>query len=58
VALCGARLDSAHFSDGTVRVFDEAGVEFTISVLFERFPKLKKLIEKSRCWYRLNRDAY
>jgi len=56
--VCEARLDSAHFSDGMVRMLDEQGVEFTISVPFERFPELKRLIENRRRWYRVNSETW
>jgi len=49
-----ARMDSAFFSDDIVRMLDAEGVEFTISVPFERFAALKTLIEKRRRWHRLN----
>ena len=38
-----ARMDSAFFSDDIVRMLDAEGVEFTISVPFERFATLKGL---------------
>lgn len=46
-----ARLDSAFFSDEMVTLLEELGVEYTISVPFERFPVLKKVISE-RCWWR------
>ena len=49
-----ARMDSAFFSDGIVRMLDAEGVEFTISVPFERFATLKALIENRRRWSHLN----
>jgi hypothetical protein len=48
------RMDSAFFSDDLVDLLDELGVEFTISVPFERFIELKGLIEKRRQWQRWN----
>ena len=44
------RMDSAFFSDEIVHALDAAGVEFTISVPFERFPVLKEKIESRRRW--------
>jgi len=44
------RMDSAFFSDEIVHDLDDEGVEFSISVPFERFPKLKRLIESRRRW--------
>jgi hypothetical protein len=44
------RMDSAFFSDEIVHALDDAGVEFTISVPFERFPILKQKIESRRRW--------
>jgi len=49
-----ARLDSAFFSDDIVSLLDSEGVQFTISVPFERFSALKALIEKRKRWRRLN----
>jgi len=48
------RMDSAFFSDDIVRMLDSEGVEFTLSVPFERFSALKTLIENRRRWRRLN----
>ena len=47
-------MDSAFFSDDIVRMLDTEGVEFTISVPFERFAALKDLIEHRKRWRRLN----
>ena len=46
------RMDSAFFSDEIVHALDQANVEFTISVPFERFPKLKQKIEARKRWKR------
>jgi len=51
-----ARLDSAFFSDEIVRTLHERGVEFSISVPFERFVGLKQRIEKRHRWHRVNAD--
>lgn len=48
------RMDSAFFSDAIVGVLDAEGVEFTISVPFERFTDLKSMIEGRRRWRQLN----
>ena len=48
------RMDSAFFSDNIVKELDENGVEFTISVPFERFAELKKIIEGRKRWHGLN----
>lgn len=50
------RLDSAFFSDEVVRTLHELGVEFSISVPFERFFGLKQRIEDRRRWYRVNAE--
>ena len=44
------RMDGAFFSDELVTLLGELGVEFTISVPFERFVELKGLIETRRHW--------
>ena len=49
-AVVEVRMDSAFFSDEIVHALDAEGVEFTISVPFERFPKLKQQIESRRRW--------
>jgi hypothetical protein len=52
-----ARMDSAFFSDEIVSMLDTEGVEFTISVPFERFSVLKALIEKRKRWCRLDKQC-
>lgn len=51
-AVIEVRMDSAFFSDEIVHALDDEGVEFSISVPFERFPKLKQLIESRQRWTR------
>jgi Transposase DDE domain group 1 len=51
-----ARLDGAFFSDEIVRTLDELGVEFSVSVPFERFVELKQRIERRHRWRRINAD--
>jgi hypothetical protein len=48
-----ARIDSAFFNE-TIAERLGIGVEFTLSVPFERFTELKGMIEGSRRWRRLN----
>lgn len=43
-------MDSAFFSDEIVHALESEGVEFTISVPFERFPDLKQQIKSRRSW--------
>jgi hypothetical protein len=50
------RMDGAFFSDTLVTLLADLGVEFTISVPFERFVELKAKIENRRWWTRLNDD--
>ena len=45
-----ARLDAAFFADKHVQMLDNEGVEFTISVPFERFTELKAMIEARKRW--------
>ena len=45
-----SRLDSAFFSRDTLTLMDLYGVECTLSVPFERFPRLKQMIEALRRW--------
>lgn len=46
------RMDSAFFSDAVVKELDSHGIEFTISVPFERFTELKQMIQGRKCWKR------
>lgn len=48
------RVDSAFFSDEIVQLLDEQDVEFTISVPFERFLELKRMIEARKKWRHFN----
>jgi len=48
------RMDSAFFSDEVVLALDEAGIEFTVSVPFERFTELKAKIERQNHWQQLS----
>ena len=48
------RIDSAFFNETIAEQLHQAGVEFTISVPFERFIALKAMIEGRRRWRRLN----
>ena len=50
-----ARLDSAFFSDKIVTLLHTEGVEFSISVPFERFPELKDRVETRKRWNRVDR---
>jgi len=47
-------MDSAFFSDAIVGRLESEGVEFTISVPFERFAKLKGIVEGSKRWRHLD----
>jgi hypothetical protein len=53
-AILESRKDSAFFSDKTVDFLDSQGVQFSISVPFERFAELKSTIESRRWWKRLD----
>ena len=52
------RMDSAFFSDELVEALAEAGVEFSISVPFERFTELKGFIEQRQRWTPLGTDSW
>jgi hypothetical protein len=49
-----ARIDSAFFNEEQLISLSERNVEFTASVPFERFPKLKKIIEGRQRWRRID----
>lgn len=51
------RMDSAFFSDEIVSALAGDGVEFTISVPFERFAGLKGMIENRRRWRTMNPEV-
>jgi hypothetical protein len=46
-------MDSAFFSDEIIGSLDAQGVEYTVSVPFERFAELKQRIEARRWWWPL-----
>jgi hypothetical protein len=48
------RLDGAHYSDATCAQLDEAGIEFSVSVPFERLPKLRTIVATHCLWYRID----
>lgn len=51
-----ARMDSAFFNERQFMLLGWEGVAFTASVPFERFPKLKDIIEARRRWNRIDDD--
>jgi hypothetical protein len=48
------RMDCAFFSDAIVGMLEAEGVEFTISVPFERFATLKSIVERRKRWHELD----
>jgi hypothetical protein len=52
-----ARMDSAFFGDEIISSLEGGGVEYSVSVPFERFVELKKIIEARQRWRRLNRES-
>jgi len=48
------RMDSAFFSDEIISALEASGIEFTVSVPFERFAELKGRIETRKRWRRLD----
>ncbi len=51
------RMDSAFFSDEMVRALETLGIEFTISVPFERFVELKRLVQERKVWWPATTDG-
>jgi hypothetical protein len=49
-----ARIDSAFFQEDFLTELNQQGVEFTASVPFARFPKLKRRIEARQRWRRMD----
>lgn len=50
------RMDSAFFSDEIVDALDAAGIDMSISVPFERFVELKRMIERRQRWQFIHDD--
>lgn len=48
------RLDGAHYSDATCSSLHEAGIEFSVSVPFERIPQLKETVRSRKLWQRID----
>jgi len=48
------RADWAFFSDEIVTLLGEEGVEFALSVPFDRFAELKQLVDRRKRWQRIN----
>jgi hypothetical protein len=48
------RFDSAFFNDDIVKLLDKNNIDFTISVPFERFIELKKMVEIKKRWKMLS----
>jgi len=57
-AVIEVRMDGAFFSDEIVKALHGMGVEFTISVPFERFPALKQIIEDRHWWYGIDQGRW
>jgi hypothetical protein len=53
-AFLEARIDSAFFNEDQLVALDREEVEFTASVPFERFTKLKGIIECRQRWHRID----
>ena len=51
------RMDSAFFSDQIIAALDEQGVEFSVTVPFERFVELKSMMETRKRWRRVDSEA-
>ena len=52
------RMDSAHFNEETCAWLEDQGIEFTVSVPFQRFPELKGLIEQRKRWRRIDKEWF
>ena len=48
------RLDGAHYSDATCSSLHDAGIEFSVSVPFERIPQLKEIVDHRTLWWRID----
>ncbi|MGH8611610.1 MAG: transposase [Gammaproteobacteria bacterium] len=47
------RMDSAFFSDEIIASLDAQGVDYTVSVPFDRFAELKERVEVRRWWWQI-----
>lgn len=56
-AVIEVRFDGAFFSEAMVKELEALGVQYTISVPFERFPELKKKIERRSVWWTASRTS-
>jgi hypothetical protein len=56
VGLLEVRLDGAHYSDATCASLHDAGVEFSVSVPFERIPQMKAIVEQQLYWPRIDAE--
>jgi hypothetical protein len=52
--LIETRMDGAHFSEKTCEWLDAEGVEFSVSVPFERFPEVKERIRSRYRWHEID----
>lgn len=48
------RMDSAFFSEELIRLLNQLKAECTISVPFSRYTNLKKIVEESNNWSRVD----
>jgi hypothetical protein len=51
------RMESAFFSDEIISVLEALGIQYTISVPFERFAQLKLMSEKRLWWHRAQQQT-
>jgi hypothetical protein len=53
-AILESRMDSAFFNEDIISMLNDSRVKFTASVPFERFSKLKKIIEDRKRWCKID----
>ena len=56
-AVIEVRFDGAFFSEAMVKELEDIGVQYTISVPFERFAELKERIERRSVWWTVGRSS-
>ena len=56
-AVIEVRMDSAFFSDEIISTLQGWRIEFTVSVPFERFTQLKRMIQERRRWRRVSGEV-
>jgi hypothetical protein len=55
-AVIEVRMDCAFFSEDIVAPLEALGIQYTVSVPFERLAELKRLVERRKWWHKASKD--